>query len=146
MKNMLFLLIPVVILFSCKEDEVEDTKPSDISGNWKISHYEFRGKNYDVSGCDTDDRIVIQKDFKGSYRNSNLIANVCDYAENISGKWDFNYLESKLVLKYEDNNIEKSKTINLDEYSSAFLKINVKDKNIDGVAGNDDAIEVWIKD
>lgn len=146
MKNTFYLLIPVVALFSCKDDRVEDTKPTDISGNWKISHYEYRGKSYDVSGCDTDDRIVIQKDFQGSYKNSELVSNVCDYTENISGNWDFKYLESKLILKYQENNIEKSKTINLEEYSDTYLKINVKDKNIDGVAGNDDAIEVWIKD
>lgn len=145
MKKIVFLLFAAVLSFSCKDDTVEDTKPVDISGNWKISHYEFRGKNYDVKGCDTDDRIIIQKDLQGSYKNSGIINNVCDYIENISGTWNFDYLAGKLTLKYQDNNTEKSKIINLNEYSNTNLKIQVNDKNIDGVEGNDDAIEVWLK-
>ena len=142
---MLFL-IPIVLLFSCKDDnDVQDTKPVNISGNWKISHYEYRGKDYQVAGCDLDDRIIIGENLQGSYKNSELISNVCDYSENISGNWDFNYLESKLTLKYQENNVINKKVINLSEYSDSKLKIAVNDKNIDGVAGNDDAIQVWIK-
>lgn len=146
MKKIVFLLLTTSLAFSCKDDMVDDTQPTDISGNWKISHYSFRGKDYDVKGCDLDDRIVIQRDMQGSYKNSGLIANVCDYLENISGAWNFDFLAGKLTLKYKENNIEKSKTINLSEYSDSILKIQVTDKNIDGIEGNDDAIEVWVKD
>ena len=146
MKKILFLIITTTIILSCKEDRIEDTKPADITGNWKISHYEFRGKDYAVKGCDAEDRIIIQKNLQGSYKNSALVGSICDYIENLSGIYNVQYQDRKLVLKYQENNIEKSKTINLAEYSDTSLKISVKDKNIDGVDGADDALEVWVKD
>ncbi len=149
MKKIITLALLAFVFINCKDkDRGEETTPkADVTGNWKISHYIFKGKEYAVTGCDLEDRIVIGKDYQGSYKNSEYSTgiNACDFLENLSGAWTFNQLDSNLVLKYVDGATVKTKTINLSEFSDINLKIESTTKNIDGQPGLDNAIEVWAK-
>lgn len=149
MKKIFYLAFVLLSLSACKDNNGEDevSQPISLVGTWKIDHYEFKGKTYNVTSCDKDDVIVIQAINAGSYKNSEWSPsiNACDYVENYVGTWLFIPLESKLVLNYRENMIDKTKTINLTEYSSKQLKIDNNTKNIDGIPGNDAAVEVWVR-
>lgn len=149
MKKILYLVCVLLLVSACKDNDRENevSQPINLVGTWKIDHYEFKGKKYDVTSCDKEDAIVIQASNAGSYKKSEWSSsiNACDYIENYVGTWFFAPLESKLVLTYKENTVDKTKTINLSEYSSQQLKIDNNTKNIDGIPGNDAAVEVWVK-
>lgn len=147
MKKIL-LSATILFAFSCKDNREDPvTPPVNLTGTWKIDRYEYKGSTFEVATCDKEDVITLQASMNGSYKNSELNAatNGCEVEENIVGSWNFSPLESTLIFKYSENNVVKSKVINLAEYSDVELKINVSNKNVDGIPGNDAALQVWKK-
>ena len=140
-----FLLI---ILSSCNSQDRMEGTPSElnITGNWKIDHYEVKGKNYQVSGCDVNDQININLDKTGSYIDSELnqTTNGCVNNLNIAGKWEYKSINNVLELT-NINNSSIMKSFQIDAISNSEIRIVNPSKTISGVPATEQVVEVWVK-
>lgn len=145
----IFLSIAIGSLFvSCSNDrEPSPSQPVNLNGTFRLSHYEFKSKNYNVSGCDVNDKIVINTDKTGIYEDSefNNATQACYNVESLAGSWNLKAQEGLLVLKYLANGVEQTKAFNVNSVSDTEIRIETNSKNVDGVPGNDNAVAVWIK-
>ncbi|WP_313215048.1 hypothetical protein [Soonwooa sp.] len=145
----IFLSIAIAgLLGSCSSDrEPSPSQPVNLNGTFKLSHYEFKSKNFNISGCDINDKIVVNTDKTGVYENSefNDATQACYNSESLSGIWNLQSQEGLLVLKYLANGVEQSKVFNLISVSDTEIRIESNSKNVDGIPGNDNAIAVWVK-
>lgn len=137
-----------LLITSCSSDRIDDT-PSELSitGNWKIDHYEIKGKNYSASGCDINDRINVNNDKTGVYIDSemNTATNGCYDLVNIAGNWTLKSANTKLELKYIQNNVALTKIFEIDAISNNEMRLLNPSKVISGVPSTGEVIEVWTK-
>lgn len=140
-----FLLL---ILSSCNSDDRMENTPSElnINGNWKIDHYEIKGKNYQVSGCDVSDQININTDKTGSYIDSeiNSATNGCYQSANIAGRWEYKSNSNALEL-LNVNSSSTLKSFQVDAISNSEIRIVNPSKTISGVPATEQVVEVWVK-
>ncbi|WP_313502752.1 lipocalin family protein [Kaistella carnis] len=137
-----------LILTSCNSDRTDEvTTEINISGNWKVDHYEVKGKNYPASACDVNDKINVNVDKTGSYIDSetNTTTNGCYDLVNLAGNWMLNSSNSVLELKYIENNVTMTKSFQLDAISNNEMRIMNPSKVIPGVPSTGEVVEVWIK-
>lgn len=144
-----YLVLPILVaLASCdKDDESTSSKPLEINGTYKIHHYEYKSKNYNVVGCDVGDKILINADKTGVFENSELndATQACYLLESLAGNWEIKSQEGVLNLKYNKNGVQQTRTFTISGISDTEIRIENSSKNIDGIPGNDDVIEVWTK-
>lgn len=137
-----------LILASCNSDRTGDFTPEiSITGNWKVDHYEVKGKNYPASACDLNDKINVNVNKTGSYIDSevNTTTNGCYDLVNLAGNWMLNSTNSILELKYIENNVTMTKSFQLDAISSNEMRILNPSKVIPGVPFTGEVVEVWTK-
>ncbi|MCW3160139.1 lipocalin-like domain-containing protein [Chryseobacterium oryctis] len=146
----LFSFIVLVLTFSsCSNDgNTQDTiiETPNISGSWKPSRYEFKGKSYAVSDCEKKGQLLVNTDFTGVYERYGIgIDNNCNKFDSFSGKWDYDKMGKILTLTYMENGINKTLTKEIVDFSSIELKILDSSKDLDGIPGNDEATLVFIQ-
>ncbi|WP_312298530.1 lipocalin family protein [Chryseobacterium sp.] len=144
-------LIAIMGIVSCSsDDDRSNTKVDEVSinGTWKPSRYEFKGKSYPVSTCEKKGQIHINADFSGVYDryDTDAATGNCVKPEGYSGKWVYDRMYGKLTLTYTEAGASKTLQKSVDDFSSTELKIADATKNVDGIAGNDDAVLVYIKE
>ncbi|WP_312322986.1 lipocalin family protein [Soonwooa sp.] len=148
MKKIILSIIMGSIIISCNNDrEPSPSQPVNLKGTFKLSHYEFKSKNYNITGCDINDKIVINSDKTGVYEDSeyNDATQGCYVAENYAGTWNLQSQEGLLILKYKSNGLDQTKSFDLIGISDTEIRLEISSKNIDGNPGNDNAVAVWTK-
>lgn len=151
MKNCNSYLIFLLLLFSsCTTDDRKDepaTSEVNLTGTWKLDHYEVRGKIYQISQCDGSDLININVDKTGSYVDSELnsSSNTCNNIYNLAGQWNYISEERSLRLVYNENNIKKIKTFQIETASNTEIRILNSSKVIQGSPSSNEVLEIWRK-
>ncbi|MET3035354.1 lipocalin family protein [Chryseobacterium sp. NRRL B-14859] len=144
-------LIAIMGIVSCSSDDDRNSSTIDemsINGTWKPTRYEFKGKSYPVSTCEKKGQLLINTDFSGVYEryDTDIATGDCLKPESYTGKWTYDKMYGKLTLAYTESGISKNLQKNVEDLSSTELKIADGSKNVDGIAGNDDAILVYTKE
>lgn len=151
MKNSYLIILTFVMFFNsaCSSDERGPQTPTELNltGSWKIDHYEVKGKNYPVTGCDVNDQIVINTNKSGTYTDSELNNTTSDcYAfQNLSGVWKYSSTSTTLELEYTANNIPTTKKFNIDAISNNEIRLINNNRVIPGVPATEEKLEIWLK-
>lgn len=150
MKPFISLLIFIVIVLSCSNDNSREntvvTIP-DINGVWKPSRYEFKGKTYPLNDCEKKGQILINANLSGVYERFVVSDSGpdCNLYDSFSGNWNYDNINKVLTLTYNENGIAKTLKKQIEDFSSTELKITDSSKDLDNVAGNDEASLIYIK-
>jgi hypothetical protein len=144
-------LIAIMGIVSCSSDDDRSSSIPDevsISGTWRPSRYEFKGKSYPVSTCEKKGQILVNPDLSGVYERYETDAGSgnCIKPESYTGKWTYDRMYGKLTLTYTEATATKTLQKNVEDFSTTELRISDASKNVDGIPGNDDAVLVYLKE
>lgn len=142
----------MTFVLSCSNDNSrEDTIVTipDINGVWKPLRYEFKGKTYPLNDCEKKGQILINANLSGVYERFGISDSDsdsdCNLYDSFSGNWNYDNINKVLTLTYNENGIAKTLKKQIEDFSSTELKITDSSKDLDNVAGNDEASLIYIK-
>ncbi|WP_250253875.1 lipocalin family protein [Chryseobacterium sp. Marseille-Q3244] len=146
MKNFIRILL-LVGMVSCSSNDDTPTvvDNTNITGSWKPSNYEFRGKPIALNDCEGKGQLVINADYSGNYGRYEMASDNCNLVDSYSGKWSYDKLYNVLILTYTEGTETKTLRKEVESYSETELRIRDNNKNLDGVPGNDTGTLVFRK-
>ncbi|MDR2237784.1 MAG: lipocalin family protein [Chryseobacterium sp.] len=146
MKFILNLII-LLSLASCSNDTRDNSEEITLSVNgvWKPVQYEYKGKSYPIGDCEKKSQILINTDYSGVYESyiKDEVSGNCINPDSFSGKWNYDKLYNILTLSYTEGGVPKTLKKDIEGLSDIELRISDSSKNVDGLAGNDDAVLVY---
>ncbi|MDR2237783.1 MAG: lipocalin family protein [Chryseobacterium sp.] len=143
-----FIAIFLIIGFASCDDDKDNEAKLDITGTWKPSKYEFKGKTILLNDCEKKGVIQINTDFSGAYERfiSEAVTGNCLQPDSRTGDWSVDNVYSTLTFRYKEEGTPKTLKKEIESVTNTELRVMDNSKNLDDIEGNDEAILVFTKE